>query len=327
MLAESYLLTRTQILLYLGSLIVFFFLSVQNARYGNYDLFYMGMLTLPAFLIGGVYSWSKRSDLHAYTGHLAILVYLLALVLYELLNGETPALHWLYGIGLFSFLLLPIQTAFHFNLAVLLLSSLAALHEFGFFPMLRFSSSFALLVGLAGMYAWLYHHKARYLDQAGIKDALTGAYNMKHWDLTLRQEASRSEATGLPLSLLALEVDYFDQILAVQGINATNEILAELGKRLQILTRAGDSIYFAGQGRFLFMLPTTQEEGLLVFAERLRRDVQGGSWPVVDSLSASIGCLTRPEGEQDSHVLMEKLLHALNLAQQSGHNKVVNVTH
>lgn len=324
MLAESYLRTRTQILLYIGSSILFFFLSLQNVRYGNYDLFYIGMLAMPALMMGAVYAWFKRSELQAYLGHLLVLGYMLVLVLFELLQGEAAALHWLYGLGLFSFLLLPLKTAFHFNLIVLLLSSLFALVEFNFFAMLRFASSFALLVGMAGMYAWLYHHKARYLDQAGIKDALTGAYNMKHWDLTLRQEVSRSEATGHSLSLLAFEVDYFDQILEVQGINSTNELLAELGKRLQGLTRAGDSIYYAGGGRFLFMLPTTQEEGLLVFAERLRRDVEDSAWPVIDAMSASIGCLTRSAtGAEDSRDLMDNLLSALAQAQQSGHNKVV----
>jgi diguanylate cyclase (GGDEF)-like protein len=327
MLAESYLRTRTQILLYFGSFILFFLLALQNVRYGNYSLFYTGMLTLPALIAGAVYAWFKRSELSAHIGHLIVLVYLLLLVLNLLARNEPAILHWLYGLGLFSFLLLPLKTAFNFNLAVLLASSLISLYSYNFLTMLRFATSFALLVGLAGMYAYLYHDKARYLVEAGIKDALTGAYNMRHWDLTLCQEVSRSEATHHPLSLLLMEIDYFDQTLEVNGQNVTNVILSELGKRLLTLTRAGDSIYHAGNGRFLFMLPTTQEEGLLVFAERLRRSIENTSWPTVESMSASIGCLTRRPGEEDIKSLMDNLQKALAQAQHSGHNKVVLFKH
>jgi len=327
MLAESYLRTRTQIFLYLGCLLLFFLLAIQNFRYGHYTLFYAGMLCLPALAGGALYAWFKRSELAAHLGHLLVLVYLLSLILVVLAADEPASLHWIYGLGLFSFLLVPLKTAFNFNLAVLLASSLISLFHYGFFTMLRFATSFALLVGLAGMYAYLYHDKARYLVEAGIKDALTGVYNMRHWDLTLRQEVSRSEATHHPLSLLLMEIDYFDQTLEVNGQNVANVILAELGKRLLTLTRAGDSVYHAGNGRFLLMLPTTQEEGLLVFAERLRRSVESTPWPTVDAMSASIGCLTRREGEQDIKSLMENLQKALAQAQHSGHNKVVLFKH
>lgn len=323
MLAESYLRTNTRIMLYGGAFLLFFILAVQNARYGNYNLFYTGMLCLPALAAGAIYAWFKRSELGAYLGHLAVLIYLLALVLNLLTRGQPESLHWLYGLGLFSFLLLPLKTAFNFNLSVLIGSSLVSLFNYDFFTMLRFATSFALLVGLAGMYAYLYHDKARYLVEAGIKDALTGAYNMRHWDLTLRQEVSRSETTEHPLSLLMMEIDYFDQTLDVHGQNVANEILAEMGKLLLTLTRAGDSIYREGNGRFLFMLPTTDEEGLLVFAERLRRSIESASWPVVDSMSASIGCLTRESGQEDIRILTTNLQKALAQAQQSGHNKVI----
>lgn len=327
MLAESYLRARTQILLYAGTMLLFLFLALQNVRYGNYGLFYIGMLSLPALAVGAAYAWFQRSDLSSWLGHLLALGFILLLVLAELTQGQGAARHWLFGLGLFSFLLLPLRVAFHFNLAVMLACSVITLTQDGFFAMLRFASSFSLLVGLAGMYAYLYHHKSRYLVEAGIKDALTGAYNMRHWDLTLRQEVSRSEATGHPLSLLALEIDYFDQLLDVNGQNTVNDLLTENGRLLLSLTRAGDSIYYAGNGRFLFLLPTTVEEGLLVFAERLRRSVEERQWPVVDRLSVSIGCLTRLPGEEDSRTLVDNLQSALLQAQQSGRNKVVLFKH
>ena len=84
---------------------------------------------------GAIYAWFKRSELGAYLWHLAVLIYLLALVLNLLTCGQPESLfHWLCGLGLFSFLLLPLKTAFNFNLSVLIGSSLVSLFNYDFSP-------------------------------------------------------------------------------------------------------------------------------------------------------------------------------------------------
>ncbi|WLQ14135.1 GGDEF domain-containing protein [Hahella aquimaris] len=323
MLAESYLRTRTRIALYLATLFLLLFMSVQNVRYGLYDLFYMSILLAPAMLFGAIYAWARRSDLNAYGGHLAVLTVMLVVVALQLSSGQKAIVHWLYGIGLFSFLLLPLRPAFTFNIVTLLISSVALSYSDSFYSTLRFATSYALLVGLAGVYAYLYHHKSRFLVHASIKDPHTGAYNQKHLEFSLKQEISRSEATSHPLSLVVLEIDFFDQQREVQGQNFINELLSQFGAQLLQMTRAGDSIYYVDNGRFFIMLPMTPEEGLLVIAERLRRSVEERTWPIIDSLTVSVGCLTRKSGETDDQALTDRALTALKQAQQSGHNRVV----
>ena len=323
MLAESYLRTRARIALYVTSAFLLLFMAVQNVRYGLYELFYMSILLAPLMLIGAVYAWTRRSDINAHRGHLCVLAFMLAVIIVQLGMGQTAISHWLYAIGLFSFLLLPLKTAFVFNIATLVLSSVALSINDSFYNTLRFATSYSLLVGLAGMYAYLYHHKSRFLVEVSIKDATTGAYNLKHLEFTLKQEVSRSETTGHPLSLIVLDIDFYDQQLEVHGPNFANELLTAFGERLLHATRAGDSIYYAEKGRFYILLPVTPEEGLLVIAERLRRNVEEYTWPVVDKLSVSLGCLTRKPGEVDDKLLLERAQTALKQAQQSGRNKVI----
>ncbi|WP_020409344.1 GGDEF domain-containing protein [Hahella ganghwensis] len=323
MLAESYLRTRARIALYVTCAFLLLFMAVQNVRYGLYDLFYMSILLAPIMLIGAVYAWSRRSDLGAHRGHLCVLAFMLVVIVIQLGLGETAISHWLYGLGLFSFLLLPLKKAFVFNIATLVCSSLALSLNESFYTTLRFATSYSLLVGLAGMYAYLYHHKSRFLVEVSIKDPTTGAYNLKHLDFTLKQEISRSESTAHPLSIILLEIDFFDQQLEVHGPNFANELLAAFGQRLLQATRAGDSIYHAERGRFYILLPVTPEEGLLVIAERLRRSVEEQTWPVVDKLNISVGCLTRSAGEVDDKLLLERAQGALKQAQKSGRNKVI----
>ena len=323
MVAESYLRAHTRIALYIFSAILLLFMAIQNVRYGLYELFYVSLILAPVMIAGAVYAWSQRSDFNAHRGHLCILSFMLIIIIWMISKGEVSIAHWLYGLGLFSFMLLPLKQASILNIATLVLSSIALATSDTLYNTLRFTTGYALLAGLAGLYAYLYHHKTRFLVKLAIKDSTTGAYNLKHLGFTLKQEISRSETTGSPLSIIILDIDFYDQQLEVHGPNLANELLSAFGRELLEVTRAGDSIYYADNGRFFILLPVTPVEGLLVIAERLRRDVEENTWPVAEKLNISVGCLTRAVGETDDKALLDRGLEALQQARQSGRNKVI----
>jgi GGDEF domain-containing protein len=309
LLGESYLRTRARIALYLTTAFLLLFMAVQNVRYGLYDLFYVSIILAPVMVAGAVYAWSRRSDLNAHRGHLGILCFMLLVIVGQIATGQVTITHWLYGLGLFTFLLLPLKEAFLVNIATLLISTIALIISDSFYNTVRFATSYTLLVGLAGMYAYLYHHQSRFLVEIAIKDTTTGAFNLKHLDFTLKQEISRSETTGHSLSIIILDIDFYDQQLEVHGPNLANELLSAFGHQLLEVTRAGDSIYYAENGRFFILLPVPSTEGV--------------TWPVVDKLNVSVGCVTREIGEVDDKALLERGFDALQQAKRSGRNKVV----
>ena len=323
MLGESYLRARARIALYLATAFLLFLMSVQNVRYGLYDLFYIGIILMPLMIVGAVYTWSKRSDLNAHRGHLGILYFTILIIVWQLGTEEVAIAHWLHGLALFSFLLLPLREAIIFNVVTLLAATIAIIVNDSFFNTARFATSYILLASLAGTYAYLYHHKSRFLVEIAIKDPTTGAFNLKHLDFTLKQEISRSETTGHPLSIIILDIDFYNQQLEVHGPNLANELLSVFGHQLLEVTRAGDSIYYAENGRFFILLPVTSTEGVLVIAERLRRNVEEVTWPIVEKLNVSVGCVTRVAGETDDKALLERGFDALKQAKVSGRNKVI----
>jgi len=323
LLGESYLRSRARMALYLATALLLMFMAIQNVRYGLYELFYVSIILAPVMIAGAVYAWTRRSDINAHRGHLGILLLMLAVIVWQLLAGQVAINHWLYALGLFSFLLIPLKQAIALNALALAISSIALMINDSFYNTARFATSYALLTGLAGMYAYLYHHQSRFLVEIAIKDPTTGAFNLKHLDFTLKQEISRSETTGHPLSVIIIDIDFYKQQLEVHGPNFANELLSEFGHRLLEVTRAGDSIYYAENGRFFILSPVTSTEGVLVIAERLRRNVEEVTWPVVEKLNVSVGCVTREPGEVDDKELLERGLDALTQAKQSGRNKVV----
>lgn len=319
---ESLLRTRTHITLYLLGALVMSLLAIQNVRYGFYDLFYANLLFVPLLLVGAMYGWARRNDAQALTGHLAVMVLLVLITGIAVLKVDAAAYHWTYVLGLFGFLVLPLKPAVLLNLGIACWIALALVIASGLYDSLRFLTSYVLLAGLAGMYAYLYHNKNRSLVELAIRDPLTGAYNLRHLEFTLRQEISRSESSGHPLSMIALEIDYFEQQLDAQGQDVINQLLMDLAKLLRSMTRAGDSVYYRGDGLFYIMLPFTPAEGSLVIAERIRRTVEERSWPVIDKVTVCLGCTTRLQGQTDAQALLEEAHQALRDAQAGGHNRL-----
>lgn len=323
MLTEPQIRNRARMSLYLFVAVLFFVLALQNSRFGLYGLFYAALLLLPFLLAGAVYAWTTRSEMDAYKGHLLVLMAAQFIVLWQFWSGHNDVLHWAYALVLLSFLLLSQPLALVFNGASLLAIGISSFVLQSFFETIDFVVSYALLIGMAGLYAWLYHHKSRFLREITVKDALTGAYNLRHLEFTLRQEIARSSAVGHPLSMVVINIDYFGQMSEMHGLNSANELLAETGSLLLKETRAGDSLYHGRGSIFYLLLPFTPEEGLLVIAERLRRAIEAYQWKHGDPITASVGCLTREPEESDELVLLKRLENALQQAEAAGGNKLI----
>ena len=70
------------------------------------------------------------------------------------------------------------------------------------------------------------------LAQLAVTDGLTGLYNHRHFHERLALEVERSQRSGLPLSLLMLDVDHFKQFNDTFGHPAGDEVLRQLARVL-----------------------------------------------------------------------------------------------
>lgn len=323
-MTEAQLRAQTRAALYGVASILMAILAWLNYRYGMYDLFYTAALFIPLFIFGTAFSIIQFKRQLRETGHEIILSAAVLVIALRINQGQLATLHWIYPLGLLSFLSLSLRSALFFNVITLTLISLLIIVISDLFVGLRFFTSYILLAGIAGMFAYLHHHRTRSLVELSITDSLTGAYNIRHFEETLTKEVSRSDTTGYPLSLIALQIDYFPQIKDLQGQLVASEILTELSKVLGNMVRAGDTVYYDGHDQFYLLLPFTPSEGVMVIAERVRRHAEESTWPVVDSLSVSLGCTTLVTEHSSSKELIACANHALVDAQKKGHNKVTH---
>lgn len=333
MFAENQLQTRLIATLFLFSAVTMLILGVQNFRYGLYDLVYSASFLGLCFLGTSIYAKFSPEAKYLKQVCLATGIVTLLNILSNAATYPEELKHWLFPIGLLCYLTLPIKQASIFNAVIAIVYSLLLLTTAGPSSALIFALSYALFLGLASTYAQLHQKRSRTLVELEIHDPLTNAYNYRHLRDTLKKEMCRADRTGKPLSLIALEIDYFPQIQDMHGQPNTNNLLSRFADTLKAMIRAGDSDYFDGKNTSYLLLPCTPSEGVLVIAERIRRTIEESNWPVVDAITVSLGCTSyipddcSADREGEAKRMIEDTHIGLIEAQKNGHNRVCLHSH
>lgn len=321
-MSEAQLRARVHLASYGITASVALLLAVQNFRFGFYTLVYAALGIAALASAGAVLSFVLRHQQTPGNSHLALLTAINGIALVAAYANATQACYWLFPLFLLNLLLVPLRHAMLLLAISLTLLTPSLIAAIGLTGALRTLFALLLVGGIASLYAWRYQHNVRSEAELSTTHPITGALNRRLFDETLDKEISRSGVTGHALSLLLIEIDYFAQSLELHGGGALNNLLRSLSDHLYSMIRAGDNLYYAEEGKFLLLLPFTPEEGARVIAERIRRSIAERQWPLVESLTASLGGTTYVDGMTSRESIMHAAGKALKTAQTRGHDRV-----
>jgi diguanylate cyclase (GGDEF)-like protein len=167
------------------------------------------------------------------------------------------------------------------------------------------------------------HDQAR---QEARTDALTGLPNQRLLREYLTTSLAYHRRTGLPLTVLFVDLDYFKAINDQFGHAAGDAALVEIGRRLRRALREGDVVArYAGE-EFVVLLPHTGTVDGLAIAERLRQAISvapvalpgGQAVPI----TVSVGLATYPAHGGTIEALLRAADAALYAAKQAGRDRV-----
>jgi diguanylate cyclase (GGDEF)-like protein len=168
------------------------------------------------------------------------------------------------------------------------------------------------------------------LAQLAVTDGLTGLYNHRHFHERLTLEVERSQRSGLPLSLLMLDVDNFKQFNDTFGHPAGDEVLRQLARVLTDTRRANDVVARYGGEEFAVILVDTAKFTAAKVAERVRERIAAHDFSdaaqKAGKISVSLGVATFPEDGTDAEALVRSADTALYAAKRAGRNRVVLYT-
>lgn len=132
----------------------------------------------------------------------------------------------------------------------------------------------ALLSQVQKISAEHYTHRttlSRQLNLLTTRDGLTGLFNRRHFTNHLTQILKMAQAEHRDLSLLLLNIDYFNSINKACGLEFGDAILNELAARLtQTIDKEATCYRFGGED-FIVLLPGADLQQACTTAEKIRK--------------------------------------------------------
>lgn len=112
------------------------------------------------------------------------------------------------------------------------------------------------------------------LAQLVKEDGLTGLYNHKYIMEMLEKEIDRAQRYSTALSVLMFDIDHFKLVNDNYGHHIGDVVLEQLGKYMTNDTRKIDVSGRYGGEEFIIILPDTDREGAMIYADRLRQEIE-----------------------------------------------------
>ena len=133
------------------------------------------------------------------------------------------------------------------------------------------------------------------LKEFSFTDDVTGLYNRRFFATRLEDEVSRYARFNQPLSVVMLDIDGFKAVNDDLGHAAGDEALRIVGHILQTQSLNIDVICRYGSDEFAVLLVETGKDGALLYAERVRRQIETAVFGHGRTITVSLGVASLPE--------------------------------
>ena len=167
------------------------------------------------------------------------------------------------------------------------------------------------------------------LEALSMTDGLTEIANRRHFDDVLAREYNRHARSGMTLSFILLDIDYFKPYNDCYGLLAGDQCLKIIARVIsECACRPADLPARYGGEEFACILPETDLSGAVAVAERIRQGILSCAIPhqkssVHNVVTASLGVVAArcAEGKTASDIILQgdELLYKAKL---SGRNRV-----
>lgn len=156
-------------------------------------------------------------------------------------------------------------------------------------------------------------------------DELTRLSNRRHFLEGAQLETKKALRSGLPLSLIMIDLDHFKEVNDQFGHHAGDMVLRECADLLKKSCRKTDLIGRIGGEEFVLLLPATDQNGAMSIAEKIRNIIashQFNNQQQVLKVTASLGVTQINRGEDGLNNALKKVDGLLYEAKSAGRNTI-----
>jgi len=184
-----------------------------------------------------------------------------------------------------------------------------------------------LILGAAGALGTLVNLRMQTPHILSAADALTGMMNRRTFEERWQGEVARARRYGRPISIAAIDIDYFKQFNDTYGHAAGDSALQSVGRVMRSRIRTGDFAARIGGEEFVVALPETNSVNAVAMAEQLRRAIAENPIRIpgqraTGGVTISIGVASWPEHGEEITKLLERADNRLYEAKLAGRDQV-----
>ena len=233
----------------------------------------------------------------------------------------TPQIYWVYPALMASFYLLKPREAI----------ALTLLMAVGLLPVLIqttntfLTSTVVITMMVTSVFAFAFsvinsRQQQRLLDLA-TKDPLTGAGNRRALEEKLAEITASFRRSGLPSSLILIDLDHFKDVNDAHGHAVGDEILKRVTEILNLRIRVTDRLYRIGGEEFVVVADEQDVESAAKLAEQLRTLVEVNELVPDSAVTISLG-IAELRGGESYDSWLRRADEALYQAKRAGRNTV-----
>jgi len=159
------------------------------------------------------------------------------------------------------------------------------------------------------------------LESLTAIDSRTGAWNREHLERMIDMEMSRAMRSGVPVTLILLDIDHFKRVNDVHGHLTGDAVLTEFVARIRRRMRNTDLLFRWGGDEFVVLATSVGYRGGAALADGLRKTIAAAPFAEAGSVTASLGVTEYMEGES-AQSWFRRTDEALYAAKSAGRNRM-----
>ena len=165
------------------------------------------------------------------------------------------------------------------------------------------------------------------LSELAFRDGLTGLCNHRYFHEQLEKEVSRATRYQRDLALIMFDIDHFKTFNDAYGHLVGDRVLQETATITTKTVRKSDLVARYGGEEFAIILPETDMEGVVILAERIRKQIQAMQLDVDGkqvAVTASFGVTIWEHGmaKTNKSIMISAADKALYQSKRKGRNTI-----
>ena len=160
------------------------------------------------------------------------------------------------------------------------------------------------------------------IKQQAVTDSLTGLYNRRYFEESLKREVTRAQRQNQPFSIIGIDLDFLKKINDEYGHAYGDLAIKTVADVLKNNARSIDLPARMGGEEFNVLLPGIDSKGAMAAAERIRKAIENQELDLIGHITASIGVATFLEHSDNIEELLELTDQAMYQSKRNGRNQV-----